>query len=190
MGCHPLVLQSLSELLMLKAHVICSGKGFKSNLEHPESSSPAVQVQHAHSHDVGRLCHFPFFLLLTSPPLCSLSPLIREPVHRHAAATGIVSRSFLKTKQVFWKTIHAHLLKARAQPSVHGVCACLLHNAVANAPFRRFKRMGKFCVALIARVNFHSRGFGRYTVDELSRACARCAHMTAAACLVQTLHAF
>jgi hypothetical protein len=61
MGCDPLVLQSLSELLMLKAHVICSGKGFKSNLEHPESSSPALQLHHAPSHDVGRLCLSPSF---------------------------------------------------------------------------------------------------------------------------------
>lgn len=34
MDCDPFVVQSLSELLMLKAHVICEGKGLKSNLEH------------------------------------------------------------------------------------------------------------------------------------------------------------
>jgi hypothetical protein len=37
MGCDPFVVESLSELLMLKAHVICEGKGLKGNLEDSNS---------------------------------------------------------------------------------------------------------------------------------------------------------
>jgi hypothetical protein len=43
MGCNPFVVQSLSELLMLKAHVICEGKGLKGNLEHPSAVSMAIE---------------------------------------------------------------------------------------------------------------------------------------------------
>jgi len=41
--CDPYVMQSLSELLMLKADVICVGKGLKSNLEHSNATDPSVE---------------------------------------------------------------------------------------------------------------------------------------------------
>jgi hypothetical protein len=43
--CDPYVMQSLSELLMLKADVICVGKGLKSNLEHSNATDPSVEVR-------------------------------------------------------------------------------------------------------------------------------------------------
>lgn len=42
MGCDPFVVESLSELLMLKAHVICEGKGLKGNLEDANALEVAV----------------------------------------------------------------------------------------------------------------------------------------------------
>ena len=64
MGCDPSVIQTLSELLMLKAHIICAGKGFKSNMEHPKASAAAVDAENLHSESVS--CEVLFILFKIS----------------------------------------------------------------------------------------------------------------------------
>ena len=54
MGCDPFVAQTLSELLMFKAHVICLGKGMKSNMEHPK----AVDAGNMQSESVSFYLHY------------------------------------------------------------------------------------------------------------------------------------
>ena len=63
MKCDPFVVESFSELLMLKANVICVGKGLKSNLEHPTASA-AVEVEDGRSDSVRSCCHVLAYALL------------------------------------------------------------------------------------------------------------------------------
>ncbi len=63
MGCDAAVVETLSELLMLKAHVVCMGKGLKSNLEHPKASDAVVspeQSSHSLAHEDSEAVSFYF----------------------------------------------------------------------------------------------------------------------------------
>jgi hypothetical protein len=63
MGCDAAVVETLSELLMLKAHVVCTGKGLKSNLEHPKASVAVVspeQSSHSLAHEDSEAVSFYF----------------------------------------------------------------------------------------------------------------------------------